>query len=81
MQLSEILTYSVMRGAGQWCRSVFSIGGNNHPNFPFFVKFPLKVNIFVGKMPAAGGKFLKFYCFWQILSTFQQSDTKFGYLF
>ena len=24
----------------QWCRSVFSIGGDNHPNFPFFVKIP-----------------------------------------
>ena len=26
-------------------------------------------------MPAAGGKFQKFHCFWQILSTFQQSNT------
>jgi len=44
--------------------------------------FKQKVDFKFGdKMPAAGGKFQKFYCFWQILSTFQQSDTKFGYLF
>ena len=68
-----------------------ALGGIITEIFHFLSKFQLwgdalkvkqKVDFkFVDKMPAAGGKFQKFHCFWQILSTFQQSDTKFGYLF
>jgi len=66
---------------------VFDVGGgDNHPNFPFSVKIPtlgdaLKVKQkvdfkFVDKMRKCPPHFQKFHCFWQILSTFQQSIDK-----